>query len=116
MELLLDGVLINRYPSQFEEYWNQLASVDPRLVEIAVNRMARFPTERLSWFIDLYRREQFLRCYTDDRSLLRRLNQVLLRVKLSPIPDEAEVVIRRGRLLVERRLCDLLPNERFSLP
>ena len=116
MELLLDGVLIDRYPQRFEEYWKELESVDPLLVEAAVNRMARIPTDRLAWLIDLYRREQFLRSYVNDESLLHRLNQVLRRVKLSSVPAEAEEVVGAGRLLVNRRINDLLPPEYFSFP
>ena len=116
MELLLDGVLMEIYPERFEDYWKQLQTVDPIQIELNVNRMARLPTERLAWFIDLYRREQFLRGYANDRSLLHRLNQVLLRVKLSPIPEETERVISVGRRLVRHRLRDLLPADHFSLP
>ncbi len=116
MELLLDGVLMQMYPTQFEDYWRILESVDSKLIESAVNRMAKFPAERLAWFIDLFRREQFLRCYADDQSLLRRLNQVLMRVKLSPIPAGAVEVVSVGRSLVRQRLRDLLPAERFHLP
>lgn len=116
MELILDGVLMDLYPQRFEEYWMQLETVDAVLVESAVNRMARIPTERLAWFIDLYRREQFLRAYANDQSLLNRLNQVLLRVKLSPIPEVAEEVVTIGRMLVRQRLRDLLPEEYFLLP
>ena len=77
--------------------------------------MAKTPTDRLAWFIDLYRREQFLRSYENDRTLLTRLNQALLRVKLSPIPLEAEEVVAVGRSLVTQRLRDLLPVEHFLL-
>ena len=116
MELLLDGVLMDIYPSKFEEYWRILDGIQPSLVELAVNRMAKIPTQRLAWFIELYRREQFLRCYADDDALLRRLNQVLIRVRLEPIPAEAVQVIGAGRLLVQRRLLDLLPADRFLMP
>jgi hypothetical protein len=116
MELLLDGVLMDLYPVRFEDYWRSLELIDAARVEVAVNRMAKFPAERLAWFIDLYRREQFLRAYENDRELLRRLNQVLSRVKLSPIPDEAVETIKFGRTLVRQRLTDLLPAEHFHLP
>ena len=116
MELLLDGVLMQIYPERFEEYWRVLDRIEPDLIETAVNRMAKSPVEHLAWFIGLYRREQFLRCYENDASLVRRLNQVLIRVKLTPVPAEAIKVVTDGRSLVLRRLLDLLPAEHFSLP
>jgi hypothetical protein len=116
MELLLDGVLMQLYPTRFEDYWRILESIDPREIENAVNRMAKSPTERLAWFIDLFRREQFLRAYDNDSSLLRRLNQVLSRVRLLPVPSEAVQVVTAGRLLVSQRLLDRLPAERFAMP
>ena len=115
MELILDGVLMVRYPERFEEYWRGMEFVEPTIIESAVNRMAKIPTDRLAWFIDHYRREQFLRSYENDRTLLTRLNQALLRVKLSPIPLEAEEVVAVGRSLVTQRLRDLLPVEHFLL-
>jgi hypothetical protein len=116
MELILDGVLMEMYPQQFQDYWKTLDDVEPSHVETAVNRMARFPTERLAWFIDLYRREQFLRSYESDDALIYRLSQVSTRVKLPPIPCEAAEVVTKGRSLVRRRLRDLLPEEHYSLP
>lgn len=116
MELLLDAILIERFPEQFEEYWRVLGDVDPLAVEAAINRMARQPTERLAWFIDLFRREQFLRCYSDDERLLTRLNQVLTRVKLSPLPPEAISVLAASREIVRLRVNDLLPVEHFGMP
>ena len=113
MELLLDAVLIERFPERFEEYWRVLGEVDSQAVEEAINCMARQPTERLAWFIDLFRREQFLRCYSDDGRLLTRLNQVLSRVKLSPIPPEAVSILAASREIVRARVDDLLPAEHF---
>lgn len=116
MELLLDGVLMQMHPARFEEYWRILATIQPTLVEAAVNRMVKVPTTRLAWFIDLFRREQFLRAYENDQSLVTRLNQVLVRVKLSPVPTHVVSVVADGRLLIRSRLLDLLPSDRFSLP
>lgn len=116
MELLLDGVLMELYPERFEQYWNVLATVDSMRIEHAVNRMAKVPAERLAWFVDLFRREQFLRSYDNDDALLRRLNQVLSRVKLMPIPVDSVDVVADGRILVRQRLQDLLPAEFYQLP
>ncbi len=116
MELLLDGLLIERFPDEFEEYWRVLAGLDSQAVEIAVNLVGRQPTNRLAWFIDLFRREQFLRCYLDSHRLLTRLNQVLTRVKLSPLPAKATSILEASRSIVRDRLSDLLPPEHYQFP
>ena len=114
MELLLDAILMERYPQEFERYYAVLASVNPADVQSAVNRMAKQPTERLAWFVELFRQEQFLRDYSDDKRLLVRLNQVLHRVKLSPLPADAAALLAMSRDIVRQRIADLLPVEHFG--
>jgi hypothetical protein len=114
MELLLDAILIERHPQQFERYYSVLAELNTQEIQAAVNRMAREPTDRLAWFVDQFRSLQFLRDYVDDARLLVRLNQVLQRVKLSPLPAEAETLLGESREIVRQRIDDLLPVEYFS--
>jgi hypothetical protein len=116
MEMLLDAVLMERHPQEFERYYAVLEEVNPVEIQLAVNRMARQPTDRLALFIEIYRQKQFLRDYFDDVSLLTRLNQVLLRVKLSPLPVEAVEVLGEAREIVRQRTDDLLPVEYFRAP
>ena len=113
MELLLDADLMERHPAEFERYYEILATVNPVEIQSAVNRMARQPTNRLAWFVEIFRQKQFLRDYFDDRRLLVRLNQVLERVKLSPLPDRAEELLAAAREIVRLRAKDLLPAEHF---
>jgi hypothetical protein len=115
MELLLDAALMQRFPEEFDRYYAILGDVDPAVIEAAVNRMAKQPTDRLAWFIDLFRREQVLRDYSDDAQLLTRLNQVLVRVKLSPLPTIALGPLGRARTIVRQRIRELLPVEYFPL-
>jgi len=63
--------------------------------------------------VEIFRQKQFLRDYFDDRRLLVRLNQVLERVKLSPLPDRAEELLAAAREIVRQRADDLLPVEHF---
>lgn len=116
MELLLDGVLIERCPTHFEDYWKCLQSIDPLLIEATVNQISKTPTDRLARLINFFRSEQFMRGYTDDRTLLLLLNQVMMRVKLTPIPMEAVEVVKDGRVLVRERIRDLLPIDQYNLP
>lgn len=115
MELLLDAILMERFPEEFEEYWRVLKSVDPLVIQSCINAMAKQSTDRLALFIDHFRREQVLRCYSDDNRLLNRLNQVLVRVKLSPLPHDAAFVLAESRNLVRARVSDLLPQEHFEI-
>lgn len=111
MELLLDAALIERHPQEFERYYSILEQVDPLVIQSAVNRMARQPTERLRVFVELFREHQFLRDYSDDGRLLGRLNQVLQRVKLSTLPTTAVELLAVSRDIVRQRFDDLLPVE-----
>jgi len=114
MELLLDAALIARHPNQLEQYFAYLAGIDSSGVQAAVNRMTRVPTERLAWMIDEFREEQFLRDYLDDEQLRLRLNQVLWRVKLSPLPAVAVRLLGEARQIVSSRVGDLLPADLFA--
>lgn len=112
-ELLLDAALIEREPGRLRQYYERLAGIDPHRVEAAVNQMARGVTERLSRFIPLFVRDRFLYDYALDETLLARLNRVLHRVKLTPLPATALDVLRAARPFVRARLNDLLPVDRY---
>lgn len=114
MELLLDSILIERHPEKINRYYDVLAEINPVEIQVAVNRMAKEPTDKLAWFITLFRQKQFLRDYSDDERLLIRLNQVLQRVKLSPLPIEARALLATARDIVRKRADDLLPAEHFA--
>jgi hypothetical protein len=115
-EMLIDTVLIDESPQQLQRYYEVMDAVDPAFVEDCVNRMSPVPTAHLAYFIRIFQRERILYDYQDERRLLARLNQVLRRVKLSPLPEAAIEVLEFGRLLIRDRLTDLLPPEHFSLP
>jgi hypothetical protein len=77
--------------------------------------MARESTSRLSVFIPLFQREQFLRDYLDPERLLYRLNQVMRRIKLSQLPDAVAGVLVEAREIVRERASRLLPPEHYSI-
>lgn len=113
-EMLIDAVLIDDDPDLLQEYHAALAAVDPRTVETLINRMSAVPTDRLAGFIQLFQQERILEDYRDSARLAWRLNQVLRRVKLVPLPASAIRVLEEGRSLIRERLADLLPPERFE--
>jgi len=113
-ELLLDAVLIDRHPGLIDEYYAAFERVDPAEVQGFVSEMAVRSPERLPRFIGLFRSVQFLRCYSDPRRLLTRINQVLDRVCLPNLPERAVAVLEGGYDLVASRADALLPPERFG--
>jgi len=103
VELLLDAALAADDPSRVTAYYRVLDDVDALLVEAAVNRMAPQPTGRLAVFIDLFRRERILWDYLKDGKLMVRLNQIMRRVQLEPLPGEFAAVLPAARKLVTER-------------
>lgn len=115
-ELLLDAVLIEADPAKLDDYYAGLERVDPLAVQEVVNRSSRRSTERLPVFIALFLRERFLHDYLKSDRLLYRLNQVLRRVKLHPLPESAIEVLDVGREVVRLHVNDLLPPALFEQP
>ena len=108
VEVLLDATLIADDPQRLETYYRRLESVDGRRVEEAVNRMANRPTEHLAWMIARFCGERILWDYLEDGKLLGRLNQVMRRVTLSPLPDDFQELFPEARQQVAQRRAELL--------
>jgi len=113
-EMLLDAVLIARHPAQLDLYYATLEGVDPHCVQSVVNRAARRATDRLAMLIPRFLQERFLYDYRASNTLLARLNQVLRRVTLQPLPDSAIAVLDFGREFVAAHVDDLLPARHFA--
>jgi hypothetical protein len=114
MEMLLDSVLIEQHPDALPRFYEAMHAIDPFKVQAAVNQCARQPTERLALLIPRFNAERFLYDYSTPAGLAYRLNQVLKRVKLTPLDDSAITAISAGQAVVRERLSDLLPPEQFS--
>jgi hypothetical protein len=108
VEVLLDAVLTEENPARLEEYYRVIETVEPHLVEAAVNKMASRPTDRLAIMIAEFRRQRILWDYLDDAKLLVRLNQVMHRVKLPPLPDAFLAILPPARRAVADRKTELL--------
>jgi hypothetical protein len=108
VEVLLDATLAADHPAALDAYYRALQAVDGRAVEEAVNRMATRTTRRLAAFMALFCRARILWDYLEDDKLWRRLNQVMRRVGLGPLPDEALSLLPAARDLLRRRRHDLL--------
>lgn len=112
-ELLLDRSLMQRHPEALQKYYRVMAAVDGDRVQGWVNRMARKTTQTLAEWMSRFASERFLVDYLELPRMLHRLNQVLRRIKLVPLPAETTSVLAAGAALVESHLAELLPGEHF---
>lgn len=108
VELLLDACLIVERPEELEAYYLALRAVDAAWLEAAVGRMATGRPDRLAHFIPLFLNERFLWDYLDDGKLCYRLNQVLRRVGLPPLPAMFVELLPDMRRAVNQRRDGLL--------
>ncbi len=107
-ELLLDAALIAQDHGRLSAYYAAIDSLDPAFVQQCVNLMAKKSTQRLVAVLPMFTREAFLWDYLQDERLLFRLNQVMRRVKLQPLPPKTVAVLKTARSIVEARCHDLL--------
>ena len=110
-EILLDRWLIERDPTLLPKLYDAMAAVDPQPLQDTVNRMATRPTERLVTMYPRMVAERFLSDYPHDERLLYRLNGVMRRVKLPPLPDEFAEAIPALHAVVTDNARDLLPGD-----
>ncbi len=108
VEILLDAVLIEQQPERLDAYYAAFETIDPRVLSDAVNRMASRRSDTLAAFIPRFLSERFLYDYPDDAKLLGRLNHVMRRVKLTPLPSSILEFLPPARSEVRARRDELL--------
>jgi hypothetical protein len=107
-ELFLDQHLIQRHPDRLERYYDILGSADLELAQQTVNRIAPRSTDRLAMLISGFAHSRILDDYAHDERLLFRLNQVMNRVGLTPLPRTMLDFFSPARDFVFLRVDDLL--------
>ncbi len=110
VELLLDAVLIEEVPARLDAYYNALAQLDPVVVEEMTRRLLPRPAERLRLLLPRFIAERFLADYADDASLWRRLNHVMKRVNLAPLPESVIGWLGTARARVHNAADQLLTD------
>ncbi len=110
-ELILDGVLIASDPKRLDDYYVSLSTVDPAWIERTVSEITGQEVSSLAWFCERFLEARFLFDYLEAPKLLFRLNQVVTRIKLRPLPFSTTKVIKAGWPIVGRHLSELLPLE-----
>ena len=115
VELLLDAHLIEQAPERIDAYYAVVNGLDPKEIQRAVNTMATKPTTELAGRITLFCQRRFLYDYAEDETLLKRLNNVMQRVKLSPLPSVLTDFFPHARQEVARRSTELLDENLTAL-
>jgi hypothetical protein len=118
IEMLLDASWIRDDSTLADRYYAALRAIPADTIQHCVNAITGKKTDKLSSVIERFIQAQFLYDYLDHRKLLMRLNQVLHRVALSPLPDAVGDWLPEARKLVESRRSRLLlpPDEHHPFP
>ncbi len=109
VELLLDGVLIERDPSLLDRYYRSLAAVDLETLVAGAQRVCLRPAPGLKVLVPKFIQVRFLADYVDDLGLLFRLNGVMRRVGLPPLPVGLAGWLAEARRRVRGAADRLLP-------
>ncbi len=110
IELLLDDTLNQSDQNLLREYYRVVDSLDRKLVCKAATLAVGRDVVGLDMWIDRFVQERFLEDYSDDRRLLRRLNQIMKRVGLEQLGDETLAWLAFCREEVNRLSSELLPK------
>lgn len=116
IEMFLDAFWIRDDRSTAERYYRSLKEIPPKTIQRCVNTITGKPTEGLVDVLARYVESQFLYDYLDHQRLLFRLNQVMKRVTLAPLPDDLIDWLPKAEKLVESSRQRLLTPSDGSNP
>lgn len=108
IEMLLDGIWIRKRPELAKSYYDAIHEVGAETIQGCVNQVTGKPTRNLAPVIERFAEIQFLYDYLEPESLLFRLNQVMNRVGLEPLPSSLLGWLLDAEKLVESRRHQLL--------
>ncbi|MGB9690103.1 hypothetical protein [Thermogutta sp.] len=108
VEVLLDAQLVQSRRADVVRYYADLESVDPDWTEWATGEILGQPVSGLGHFIRLFCRERILLDYADNAHLLRRLNQVMRRLRLPDLSDSFQNALVASRPIVTAHAEELL--------
>jgi len=111
VEILLDSQLIEQDPMRLEAYYTALKRVNGSVVSRVVTQISGRSANRLAWLLPRFIQERFLWDYPQDDTLMVRLNQVMRRVRLSPLPEGFRDLLPSMRCVVGSRVESLLSPE-----
>jgi hypothetical protein len=110
VELLLDATIEMSNPGTLDHYYATIAGISAQDLQDSVNHLATKPTTRVQTFLPHYLSERFLFDYLRDDRLLVRMNGILNRVALDPLPTSILPTFAISRDLVWNRRQSLLDS------
>ncbi|MCA9247951.1 MAG: hypothetical protein KDA42_12570 [Planctomycetales bacterium] len=108
VELLLDAALIEDEPTTAARYYDAIDELDCELVETLAGQITGSPAAGLAPWIRRFSAARFLLDYQEDAKLCYRLNQVMQRVRLLPLPASFQTILPPARQRVRERMHELL--------
>lgn len=108
IEICLDGCAIRDDATIADRYYAALRSIPPETIQSCVNTITGTPTDQLTGVIERFVEIRFLYDYVDHDKLLVRLNQVMKRVGLAPLPAAVRDWLPAADKLIESRRQPLL--------
>ena len=113
IEVLLDGFLASHDVSRLDDYYATIAKIDSSVLQASINRFTPIATTKMQAFVPLFLKERYLYDYLEDRGVLYRLNRVLKRARLNPLPEKFLDWLPSVRRKVEEHAPELLPAHDF---
>ena len=110
VELLLDATIEMDNPGTLDHYYATIATVSAQDLQDSFYHLATKPTTRVQTFLSHYLSERFLFDYLRDDRLLVRMNGILNRVALDPLPTSILPTFAISRDLVWNRRQSLLDS------
>jgi hypothetical protein len=112
--MLLDRFLIEREPERLDAYYDAIDSLDPGWIEATAAKWTTRPPLGLATYVRAFQKYRFLYGYLDDEGLCARLDRVVARVKLPPLPPDFSSHLPNARALVGERTEALLREPEWA--
>ncbi|MEL7496220.1 MAG: hypothetical protein AAFN77_01330 [Planctomycetota bacterium] len=114
IEMFLDWHLESKFPGSVRRYYEIISTTDPIKIESAINQFATRPTQKLAPAIERFLDERYVFDYETDAGVRYRMNRVLQRIKLEPMPEASETWLAEVRQRVYRESDSLLADFKWE--
>ncbi|MEM9366577.1 MAG: hypothetical protein AAGD07_11325 [Planctomycetota bacterium] len=111
IEMLIDSNFIEARRDVAEDYYLAVSEIDAESMTRAIETITGQQINGMRELLKRFTASRFLFDYVEDAGLLNRINQVLARVTLPPLPADTTSWIQDLRVLVRQNMDELLTPE-----